>query len=522
MKTKFFTTILLVFAYVIGVQAQDPTVAAPTPSPIYSAVKVISVFSDAYTSIPNVNFNPGWNQPGKGEVVQVAANNTLKYSNLSYQGTDFGVDVNVVPMKFIHLDVWTANENSLQFFLINHAPQSEKSVTLTPLNKNAWNSYDIPLTNFTSQGLSLTNIYQFKVVGTGGTTVYFDNLYFYDNSTDVDTQVPTAFTAVKGAVTYGTVELLLNATDNSGAVNYEIKYGDKTLKAGGVSGVQKSYIVTGLNPSTDYSFSVTAADATGNAAANNPIVVTATTAFVAAPTTSAPTPTKDASKVISIYSNAYTNVANTNFYANWQQNTVVSTIQVGGTNDVLMYANLNYQGTELGGDINASAMTHLHIDVWTNNETMLTLQPLSRTGGGPVKAPLTPLNKDVWNSYDLPLTTFAGLNLTDLYQFAIEGSSGKMIFIDNWYFYTTSTGVDKVTDDNIKFYPNPVIDKMNVKSDSQISEMIISNLLGQTIKTEMINQLQSTIDLTSVSAGNYFITIKLTNGKMSTQKFVKL
>ncbi len=522
MKTKFFTTIFLAFAFVIGIQAQDPTVAAPVPSKIYAANKVISIFSDSYTNIAGVNFNPAWNQKTVESNILIGGNNTLKYANLSYQGTDFNVDVNCVPMKYIHIDVYAATAMTVNFSIINHAPQSEKPYTLTLL-ANKWNSFDIPLTAYS--GLTLTNIYQFKVDAPSVTTptIYIDNLYFYDDSETVDTSAPTAFTATKGAVTWGTAELLLNATDNSGAINYEIKYGTKTLKAGGVSGVQKSYIVTGLNPSADYNFSVTAADATGNVAANNPIVVPVKTAFVAAPTTSAPIPpVRDAAKVISIFSNAYTNVANTNFQANWQQNTVVSPIQVAGTDDVLVYSNLNYQGTELGSDVNASAMNFLHIDVWTTNESMLTIQPLSRTGGGPVKAPLTPLNKDVWNSYNIPITTFAGLNLTDLFQFAIEGSSGKMIFIDNLYFYSTATGVKELDVNNtIKVYPNPVSDKMTIQSDSEISELTISNLVGQTIKTEKINLLQKTIDVSDIAAGNYFVSFKLVNGKSVTQKMVK-
>ena len=99
------------------------------------------------------------------------------------------------------------------------------------------------------------------------------------NFTTLDTEAPTAFTATTGAVTFNSVELLLNATDNSGSISYTISYGSgpTVVNTIGTSGVQKSLIITGLSASTDYTFSVVAKDASNNAAVNNPISVTATT-----------------------------------------------------------------------------------------------------------------------------------------------------------------------------------------------------------------------------------------------------
>ena len=57
----------------------------------------------------------------------------------------------------------------------------------------------------------------------------------------------------------------------------------------------------------------------------------------AQPTTSAPTPTAGASSVISIFSNAYTNVANTIFFPNWGQVTTYNAITVGATDNVIKF-----------------------------------------------------------------------------------------------------------------------------------------------------------------------------------------
>lgn len=510
--TRFYLALATLLALgTVAVSAQ-PSVAAPTP-PARTAPKVISFFSDAYTNVTGMNFNPNWGQSTAVSTIQVAGNNTLKYANLNYQGTEFP-SVNALTMNKLHVDVWSSDATSFQITPISTGPK-EKLVTCTPLVLNQWNSYDIDLSQFT--GVVFSDIFQFKVVGNG--TVYIDNLYFYDSSTTVDSEAPTAFTATKGAVTSDAVELLLNATDNSGAVNYYITYGTTTLTAGGVSGTQKSYTVTGLLGNTDYSFSIVAKDATGNTAANSPIVVTAKTA---ASIPAAPTPTRPAANVISIYSDAYTNVANTNFYPGWGQATVATQVQLAVGNSALKYANLNYQGTELGSHVDASAMTKLHVDVYTENETSLQVTPISP--GKELLLPLAPLALNTWNSFDISLSSFTGVVMSDVFQFKFVGSGGKTVYIDNLYFHDGSTtAVDKVNaDKSVRIFPTNVIANLNVRADSEINQIVVRNLVGQTVKNVSVNAMDKSIDLTGLSAGNYLVTVKLANGLLSTQKITKL
>jgi hypothetical protein len=98
----------------------------------------------------------------------------------------------------------------------------------------------------------------------------------YQN-TLVDTTAPTSFTATVGNVTSSTIELLLNATDNSGTVAYSILYGSNTISLANTSGIQKSVVIPNLSPNTTYNFSVSASDLAGNIFANNPILLSATT-----------------------------------------------------------------------------------------------------------------------------------------------------------------------------------------------------------------------------------------------------
>jgi beta-glucanase (GH16 family) len=106
-----------------------------------------------------------------------------------------------------------------------------------------------------------------------------DYVRVYQNL-QVDTEAPTNFTAAVGNVTSSTIELLLNATDNSGNVAYSINYGNQTINTANPSGVEKSVIVPNLMPTTTYNFSISASDVTGNQYSNNPLLLSATTTGV--------------------------------------------------------------------------------------------------------------------------------------------------------------------------------------------------------------------------------------------------
>ena len=88
------------------------------------------------------------------------------------------------------------------------------------------------------------------------------------------------------------------------------------------------------------------------------------------PTAAAPTPTVASTEVISLFSNAYTNVPVDNWRADWgQSGNILSDIQIAG-NDTKKYTDLSYFGviTE-ANKIDASAMLNFHIDVWTPDVT---------------------------------------------------------------------------------------------------------------------------------------------------------
>ena len=87
-----------------------------------------------------------------------------------------------------------------------------------------------------------------------------------------------------------------------------------------------------------------------------------------APGAPAPVPTHPSADVVSLFSNAYTNVPVDTWSADWDD-AEVQDIVISG-DDVKLYTNLVFAGVEfLSQEVDASSMTHMHLDIWTPDPT---------------------------------------------------------------------------------------------------------------------------------------------------------
>ena len=161
-----------IYFYSVPAPSTAPSTAAPTPT--LAAANVISVFSDAYTNIAGSDFNPNWGQTTVVTQIPIAGNNTLKYTNLNYQGIQIGTAQNLSSMTKLHIDYYSANSTSLKTYLISSGPV-EKAKTLVVPTAPGWNSVEISLTDFSP--VNLANVVQMKFDGNG--TIYLDNIYFH-------------------------------------------------------------------------------------------------------------------------------------------------------------------------------------------------------------------------------------------------------------------------------------------------------------------------------------------------------
>jgi hypothetical protein len=168
-----------------------------------------------------------------------------------------------------------------------------------------------------------------------------------------------------------------------------------------------------------------------------------------APTTAAPTPTYAAGDVISLFSNAYTNVTVDTWRTGWSDATLTD-LQVAG-NDTKRYTALNFVGIEtVASQINATAMTHFRMDVWTPDAIVGTASLRVKLvdfganaafGGGDdveqelvFNATTTPaVTAGTWITLDIPLSQFTGLTTRGhLAQFIISGTDAlNTLFVDN-------------------------------------------------------------------------------------------
>ena len=231
------------------------------------------------------------------------------------------------------------------------------------------------------------------------------------------------------------------------------------------------------------------------------------------PMTAAPTPTVDAADVISIFSDAYTNVDVDAFLASFSMGTLTDTLLEG--NATLLYRDLSFAGIEMLGtnaiDLVAAGMTHLHIDFWSiNSETFRTkLVDFGGDGFGGENDTEFEIARDLangeWVGVEYPLTAFAGMNQTDISQLIISSApaGSSDVWIDNIYFYA-GTPLGAQMDLPLTFDDEGV--DYGFEDFGGAASMIVAdpedamNMVGQTIKTAGAATFAGTV-MTSTEGG---------------------
>ncbi len=419
--------------YTINFVLLTAPISAP-PVPTHEPEDVISIYSDAYPNVPGANYNPFWGQSTVVTVDElIAGNNTLHYQNLNYQGTEYP-NQDVSGYEYLHVDFWTANSTSLQFFLIS--PGAETFFTL-PIAPSAWISVDIPLSHYVPP-VVLSNVFQFKVVGNG--EVWFDNLYFWKNPTaagtdatlsdlQVDGTTVTGFAPLTENYYYGMIEgsvvvpQINSVTTNDPNATYQI------TQASAIPGIG-SVVVTAQDGTTTKTYNV------------HFIIVT--------PNSVPPVPMHDPSNVVSLFSDAYTNVPVDTWLTPWSQGALEDMLVAG--NPVKKYSNVNFIGIETVGAniLDVSAMDYVHIDIWTPDANDFKFKLVdwgtdgAWSGGDDTEhemvfpAPAT----GSWISYDMLLADFLDLNVSgNMAQYILSKAPGGTMYIDNLYFYRLGLGV---------------------------------------------------------------------------------
>ena len=209
----------------------------------------------------------------------------------------------------------------------------------------------------------------------------------------------------------------------------------------------------------------------------------------AQPTTSAPTPPELAkSKVISIYSDAY---ASTGFdFGEWGSGSTYALEKIGGTDNVAKFTttDLGYFGWQFG-KVNTAAMDKLHVDIYGDAAFSVRVVPI--TGGAEVGQTIE-VSAGKWTSVDLDTKVFAdgGANLANVYQIKFDNVKSQTFYIDNVYFWSTSTDVDTEA-------PAWVSDPTAVASSTSATISVNAN---DNVSTTLTYEVSETADFATVEA----------------------
>ncbi|MGO4818417.1 T9SS type A sorting domain-containing protein [Flavobacterium sp. W22_SRS_FP1] len=129
----------------------------------------------------------------------------------------------------------------------------------------------------------------------------------------------------------------------------------------------------------------------------------------------------------------YTNLAGV-IFDKFGTSTSIDDLILADGNTVKKYTNHNYSGIG-GGDVDVSTMTKFHIDVYSPNFTSLSIKFEDVNKAAKEIVVVGAKTQGAWNSYDLDLSTYPGVDLAHLKWIVPVTNAGTTMYVDNVYFY---------------------------------------------------------------------------------------
>jgi hypothetical protein len=92
--------------------------------------------------------------------------------------------------------------------------------------------------------------------------------------------------------------------------------------------------------------------------------------------------------------------------------------------------------------------------------------------------------------------------------------------IDDLGVTSSSLGLEDVAVSQFSFFPNPVNDVLTINAQVSIDSIIVYNMLGQTVITSTPNTNDSTVDMSTLQTGAYFVQVSI-NNTLNTVRVIK-
>ena len=291
------------------------------------------------------------------------------------------------------------------------------------------------------------------------TSMDIDYVRVYQNTT-IDILPPANFTASVGTITGSSVELVLNATDNSGNVSYTVDYGTGTAATFSSSGVQKSLVIPNLSSNTNYAFTITATDATGNVALNNPIVLNAKTTLV-----------------------------------------------------------LECSGTDSAASLGAFSTGYKYAFETLGTDVKITFELLDTDKSGVVaylwkqspfsESPMTNVSGKIFTKTITGQTNGSTINYA--VKFAFAGGLAVTKYISYVVGSSCSLGIESLSELKQFYYPNPVENTLHLQLLDDQNQIILLDVLGRKLVDDVVKSSHN-LDMNTFKSGIYFLKVKNSHG----------
>lgn len=505
----------------------QPTDNAAEP-PMRDSTDVVGIYGDSYGLAAITNYDPNWGQAGHMQVNpdfdSGTGNTILAYPNFNYQGTEFeAFDASL--FEFLHVDIWVPvnTDRMVMVSPIDNSGAGPGEVLVAiPLTPGEWNSVDLAKADFTD--MSWNSVFQMKFDGqfnsdgsanTDPFDIYLDNIYFWKSPVATGTDATLASIEIDGAPIEGFAAAQLSYT-------YGVPGGSSTIPqitSATTTDASATVVVTDAStlPGT-----ATIAVTSGDGANMQTYMINY---IFDSPIEPAPTPTADPSTVISMFSDAYTDVAVDTWNTEWSEATFADGDIAGDA--VKIYTDLGFNGVEtIASPIDASGMSFLNMDIWSPNMDNILIKLVDflgdgfQGGNGDTEAELTiPVTKGEWMTLQIPLADFTAGGMTalsDVNQLIITSQPfGRgTVYVDNVYYSTMSVDTEDEIVLDATIYPNPLSagDRLHITGD--VEHVSIYSLDGRLVSQSSVQSIPS------LAGGQYVVRLSGRDGSSKTLKLL--
>ena len=189
----------------------------------------------------------------------------------------------------------------------------------------------------------------------------------------------------------------------------------------------------------------------------------------------------------------------------------------------------------LGG--NGVSVIDLQVEVLTNTSVFVTATPNEETAeyhyilieksyADSIGSDSTMkiIHTDPYALYDIDRWEWIDLHEnTEFYAIAqgknAQGEWGEITKVE---FVTTTEGNIELVEDNFNIYPNPVNDRLYIETEVEVEEVVVYTITGVVVgqQTTVNGQQTSSIDVSNLNSGIYFVKVVTENGEV-VKRFVK-